>query len=106
MMCTDTRLHADQARRHIGEPCFHLAPRPLMPEHDCTTIIETNDVERVLADIDTDHGGHTDRFLSHGVLLSLSASVSLLADSAGARPDHPISGLAITSVGLGLSAAH
>src|SRR5215475_9665046 len=30
-----------------------------------------------------------------GVLLSLNASVSLLADSAGARPDHPISGLGV-----------
>jgi hypothetical protein len=38
------------------EPCFHLAARPLLPQHNCTALIETNDVERVLADIDADKG--------------------------------------------------
>jgi hypothetical protein len=27
VMRTDTSLHADQARRHIGQPCFDLASR-------------------------------------------------------------------------------
>jgi len=66
VMSPDTRLHADQARRHIGKPCFHLPPRPLLPQHDCATTLEADDVERVLPDIDTDHGDHTARILSHG----------------------------------------
>jgi hypothetical protein len=66
-MGTDTGLHADQAGRHVGKPSFYLATRPLLPQHDCATPIEADDVERVLADIDTDHGGHTVKLLSHGV---------------------------------------
>jgi hypothetical protein len=62
-----TGLHADQAGRHVGKPNFYLATRPLLPQHDCATPIEADDVERVLADIDTDHGGHTVKLLSHGV---------------------------------------
>jgi hypothetical protein len=31
--------------RHIGKPRFHLALRPLLPQHDCATLIETDDVE-------------------------------------------------------------
>src|SRR4029450_10407576 len=77
MMRPDTGLHADQAGWHIGKTCFHLAPRPLLPQHDCATLIETDDVERVLADIDTDHGDHTVELLSHGALLSLNASCQL-----------------------------
>ena len=51
VMRTDAGLHADQARRHIDEPCFNLATRPLLTQHDCTTAIEADDVEGVLADI-------------------------------------------------------
>src|SRR5262245_21480538 len=66
MMCTDTGLHADQTGWHIGKPCLHLAPRPLLPQHDCATLIEADDVERVLADIDADLGDRTAKLLSHG----------------------------------------
>src|SRR5262245_43399927 len=66
MMCTDTGLHADQTGWHIGKPCLHLAPRPLLPQHDCATLIEADDVERVLADIDADHGDRIAKLLSHG----------------------------------------
>jgi len=52
MMRTDTSLHADQARRHVGKPRFHLATRPLLTQRNCTALIETHDVEQVLADID------------------------------------------------------
>ena len=48
MMRTDTRLHADQTPRHIGKPCFDLAARPLLTQHDRTTRIHPDDVERVL----------------------------------------------------------
>lgn len=56
MMCADAGFHADQARRHIGEPHFHLATRPLLPQHHGAACIVAHDVERVLADIDADHG--------------------------------------------------
>ena len=59
MMRADAGLHADQARGHIGKPCFHLATRPLLAQHDCAAIIEADDVERVLADIDADYGNCT-----------------------------------------------
>jgi len=55
-MRADAGLHADQARRQVGEPCLHLAARPLLPQHDCTALIVADEVERVLADIDADHG--------------------------------------------------
>src|SRR5215813_11498879 len=56
MMCPDTSLHADETRRQVGQPCFYLPARPLLPQHDCTTFIVPHYVKRVLADIDTDHG--------------------------------------------------
>src|SRR5207245_8881238 len=33
MMCADAGFHADQARRYIGEPRFHLSRRPFLPQH-------------------------------------------------------------------------
>ena len=69
MMRADTGLHADQARRHIGEPCFHLATRPLLPQHNRAAGIKANNVERVLADIDANHSDCSVECLGHGVLL-------------------------------------
>jgi hypothetical protein len=71
MMRANARFHADQARRHVGKPCFHLATRPLLPQHNCTALIETNHVERVLANIDADEGNLG--CLRHGVLLVFGA---------------------------------
>ena len=34
----DAGLHADQAGRQVGEPRFHLAARPLLPQHDRTVL--------------------------------------------------------------------
>src|SRR5262249_42452757 len=62
-------LHADQAWRQVGKSRFDLATRPFLPEHDRTTPIVPYNVERVLADIDADHGDCAGRFLGHGVLL-------------------------------------
>jgi len=56
-MRADAGLHADPTRRQIGESGFHLATRPLLPQHDGTALIRASDVERVLPDIDTDCGG-------------------------------------------------
>jgi len=39
-----------------SKPRFHLAARPFLPQHDAAAPILANEVERVLADIDADHG--------------------------------------------------
>ena len=57
--------------------CFDLATRPLLPQHDCATTIETNDVERVLTDINADYGNRTLCCRSHGMLLVLAPLTSL-----------------------------
>src|ERR1700745_1165188 len=77
VMRTDAGLHADQARRHIGEPCFNLATRPLLTQHDCTAAIEADDVERVLADIDTDYSNCVVEIVRHSVLLVFGAPCQL-----------------------------
>src|SRR5216684_2766607 len=64
-----------------------------LPQHDRSALIETHNVERVLADIDANHRDRSIEFLRHGVLLALVAPMpALLAGGAGARPDHSISG--------------
>jgi hypothetical protein len=40
MMHTNACLHADQARRHVREPRFYLAPRPLLSQHDRAALID------------------------------------------------------------------
>jgi hypothetical protein len=99
MMRTDAGLHADQARGHIGKACFHLTTRPLLPQHDCATTIEPNDVERVLTDINADYGNRTLCCRSHGVLLVLAplASLSLAGQEHGRTiplPDSRLLGFA------------
>jgi hypothetical protein len=57
------------ARRQVGEPHFHLAARPLLPQHDGAALVLTNDVERILADIDADYtGGCVVVLAGHGML--------------------------------------
>src|SRR4051794_38754506 len=77
MMRPDAGLHADQARGHIGKACFDLTTRPLLPQHDCATTIEPNDVKRVLTDINADYGNRTLCCRSHGMLLVLAPLASL-----------------------------
>jgi hypothetical protein len=77
VMCANAGFHADQARRNVREPCFHLATRPLLAQHDRTALIETHNVERVLADIDADHGNRSVELLRHGVLLIFGAPCQL-----------------------------
>src|SRR6267143_1796804 len=76
-MCADASFHADQASRYIGEPRFHLATRPLLPQHDGAARIVAHDVERVLADVDADHGDRGIGCLRHGVLLVFGAPYKL-----------------------------
>ena len=91
-MRSDAGLHPDQVRRHIRKTSLYLATRPLLTQHDRTAIIEAYDVERVLPNIDTNYG---DRILCVRTLRApcLGAPGQLIAGGAGARPDHPISGL-------------
>ena len=67
-MCTETGFHADQARRHIGQPCLDLTSRPFLTQHQGAVPIQADDVERVLADIDADDGDRAES-LGHDVLL-------------------------------------
>src|ERR1700736_3479617 len=76
-MCADAGFHADQARRYIPEPRFHLATRPLLPQHDGAARIVAHDVERVLADIDADHSDRGIGCLRHSVLLVFGAPCQL-----------------------------
>src|SRR6516165_10421775 len=68
-MRTNAGLHADQTRRQISQTGFDLAARPLLPQHNGATSIQTDDVERVLANIDADDGDRIAESLRHGVLL-------------------------------------
>jgi hypothetical protein len=42
MMRANAGFHADQARRHVGKSCLHLAARPLLPQHDRAAWIKAN----------------------------------------------------------------
>src|SRR5262249_24340744 len=77
MMRPNAGLHADETRRQVGQPCFHLPARPLLPKHDCTTFIVPHHVKRIFADIDTDHGDCRIELVWHGVLLVFGAPFQL-----------------------------
>ena len=55
VMGSDAGLHADQARRHVRQPGSDLAARPSLAHDDRATLIQADDVKRILADIDA-HG--------------------------------------------------
>jgi hypothetical protein len=91
VMGTDAGFHADQTRGHIGKACFDLATRPLLPQHDCATAIETNDVEPFLLI------SMPITAIALCAVVAMACSLSwrpgqLIAGGAGARPDHPIGG--------------
>ncbi len=46
------RLHADEARRHVGKPSVDLAARQLLAQNDGAHLVEADEVERILADVD------------------------------------------------------
>src|SRR6516165_8272448 len=66
MMRTDASLHANQTRWHIGQTGLYLATRPLLAQHNAAAHIQTDDVARVLADIDTDYGDRAVESVGHG----------------------------------------
>jgi len=72
-MRADAGLHPDEARRYVGKAGLDLATRPFLTQHNGTTLIVAYDVERILADIDTNHGNRSVECLGHGVLLVLGA---------------------------------
>src|SRR5215813_1634338 len=72
MMCANAGLHPDQARWQVGKSRADLAARPFLSKHDRTTLILPHDVERILANIDADHGDCVVGLLRHGVLSSSS----------------------------------
>src|ERR1700746_2752280 len=78
MMCADAGLHPDQTRWQVGKSRLDLATRPFLPKHDRTTKIVSHDVERVLANIDADHGDCAVVGM-HGVLLVFAAPGQLLS---------------------------
>jgi len=84
-MRANASLHADKARRHVGKSRLYLAARPLLAQHNCTAIIQANDVERVLTDIDADYGDRNLCCRRHSVLLVLAplASLSLVGQEHG-----------------------
>src|SRR5262245_12211269 len=43
MTRADAGLHADKARRQIGEPCLHLSALPFLSQHDRTAPIMAHD---------------------------------------------------------------
>jgi hypothetical protein len=47
----------------LASPRFDLAPRPFLPQYDRTALVVSHEVERVLADIDADHGNCAAEFL-------------------------------------------
>jgi hypothetical protein len=61
------------AARHIGKPALELAARYLGPQHDGAALVETDEVERVLTDVDPDRGDRIRRILMgvHRRLLEL-----------------------------------
>jgi hypothetical protein len=89
VMRTDSGLHADKARRHIGRASTRPT-RPLPTQHDRPAFIKTDDVERVLADIYADYCNRSAEILRHGVLLvfwrPLPASVAGGQEHGGTIP--------------------
>src|ERR671936_3104308 len=75
------RVHGPYAPEHghrFNPNKLLLDPYARRLQHDGKAVIVTHDVERVLADIDADHGDRCVEFLRHGVLLVLSAPCQLL----------------------------
>src|SRR5207247_5961295 len=72
-------LHADQAMRNIGETAFKLTAGHLLLQNDRTPLVETDEMERVLADVDTDRGDNSTAFRDVRIACSLSLASRLPA---------------------------
>jgi hypothetical protein len=78
-MCPDARLHADEARCHVGEPSLDLTARQLLAQNDGALLVQADEVERVLANVDADcrNGFKASGLAWHGMLLVLAAPFQL-----------------------------
>jgi hypothetical protein len=54
MVRARTRFHTDQTARNVGKPPLKLGSQGLQLQHNIPALIEPNQVECVLANIDTD----------------------------------------------------
>ena len=79
VMRPDARLHADEARRHVGEPSVDLAARQLLAQNDGAHLVEADEVERILADVDADcrNGFKAGGLAWHRMLLVFAAPCQL-----------------------------
>src|SRR6266568_7563766 len=79
VMRTYTSLHADEARRHVGEASVDLAARQLLAQNDGAHLVEADEVERILADVDADcrNGFKAGGLAWHGMLLVFAAPCQL-----------------------------
>jgi hypothetical protein len=59
MVRANAGFHSDQAWRHIHKSGLNLTTRPFLPQNDRAPLVEANNMKRVLADIDADHGDLT-----------------------------------------------
>ena len=66
MMPADAGFHADQAGRQVRQPVGKLPARPFLPQHDRAALVQTDGVERILADVDADHGDLGQCIAGHG----------------------------------------
>jgi hypothetical protein len=76
----------------VREPPFHLATRPLLPQHDGAAPIETHDWNEFLPMSMPTKAIGCLRASAIAGSLSLVPAQASLAGAAGPRPDHPING--------------
>jgi hypothetical protein len=91
------RCHAGfnsaQALRHVYKSCGDPAASDLIPQNDCTLLIQANHMQRVLAGIDANRAdGCGVCPEGHGGVLLVLLSLRSLSErfGAGARPVHSI----------------
>jgi hypothetical protein len=75
-MRAGTGFHPDQAARDVAEPPSKLMTGYLLPQNNCTALVEPNQMERVLADVDPNRADGFRCLLrcAHHMLLELCAS--------------------------------
>jgi hypothetical protein len=55
-MIARVRLQAEKAGRQVEKPAHKLVARYLDAHGDCTALVETDEVEGILADVEVDRG--------------------------------------------------
>ena len=70
----------------FGPRSFHLPTRPLLAQHQGSTPILADDVERTLADVDPDHGDFAAQFLGHSLFSVPPRQLGVLGGLEHGRP--------------------